>query len=166
MHCRFCRQSFLRVRAGACTNGLSIKINWPWPFGGDSSFAFDPTLFVITAEPKDKVNPDAVEKVIYEELDKTKKTSISDEELQKAKNILLAGFYRSMKTINGKANTIGSYEVFFGDYHKLFNAADEFNKVTKEDVQRVATKYFGDKNRTVATLIPDPTDQKGANGGR
>jgi zinc protease len=60
-----------------------------------------------------------------------------------------------MKTIDGKADTIGRYEVFFGDYRKLFTAAEEYNKVTKEDVKRVAQKYFSDKNRTVATLAPE-----------
>jgi len=138
---------------------LALSVN------SDYQFAFDPTLFVISAQPKDGVSPDKVENAIYEELDKTKTGLISDQELQKAKNILLANFYRNMKTINGKANTIGSYEVFFGDYHKLFNASDEFNKVTKEDVQRVAKKYFSDRNRTVATLIPDAADPKGGNDG-
>jgi zinc protease len=64
-------------------------------------------------------------------------------------------FYQQMRTINGRANTIGTYEVFFGDYHKLFDAAKNYSAVTKEDVQRVAQKYFGANNRTVATLIPD-----------
>ena len=37
----------------------------------------------------------------------------------------------------------------------MFTAAEDYNKVTKEDVRRVAQKYFGEKNRTVATLIPE-----------
>jgi predicted Zn-dependent peptidase len=45
--------------------------------------------------------------------------------------------------------------VFFGDYRKLFTAADDFAKVTKADVQRVAKQYFTPNNRTVATLVPD-----------
>jgi zinc protease len=122
---------------------------------GGMEFAFDPTLFTITAQPKASVKPEAVEKAIYEELDRVKTQPVTDQELEKAKNILLANFYRQMKTIDGRANTLGSYEVFFGGYEKLFQAADAFNKVTKADVGRVAQKYFGEKNRTVATLIPE-----------
>src|ERR1044072_438393 len=122
------------------------------------NLSFDPALFEITAQPKDGVAPDAVEKVIYQEIDKLKSASVTDKELEKAKNILLADFYRAMKTIDGKANTLGSYEVFFGDYKKLFNAASDYNKVTKEDVQRVVKKYFAENNRTVATLIPEKTN--------
>jgi zinc protease len=123
--------------------------------GGGFSFSFDPTLFEISAQPKAGIDPQAVEKAIYEELDKIKNAPVSDQEIEKAKNILLAAFYRQMKTINGRANLLGSYEVFFGDYNRLFKAAEMFNKVTKDDVRRVAQKYFSEKNRTVATLIPE-----------
>ena len=44
--------------------------------------------------------------------------------------------------------------VFFGDYRKLLTAAEDYSRVTKADVQRVAEKYFSAKNRTVAILVP------------
>jgi zinc protease len=121
--------------------------------------AFDPTLFNITAQPKLNTQPETVEKAIYEEFDKVKTQAVTDQELEKAKNILLANFYRSLKTISGKANTLGNYEVFFGDYRKLGSAAEDYARVTKADLQRVAQKYFTDKNRTVATLVPEKTDE-------
>jgi zinc protease len=117
--------------------------------------AFDPTLFEVTAQPKVGVDPAAVEKAIYEEFDKIKAEAVTDQELEKAKNMLLAGFYREMKTISGRSNALGTYEVFFGDYRKLFSAGNDFAKVTKADVQRVARQYFSANNRTVATLVPD-----------
>jgi zinc protease len=123
--------------------------------GGGGDWSFDPSLFTLTAQPKAGVDPAAVEKAIYEELDRVKTDAVTDEELEKAKNILLSGFYRNIKTISGRSNAIGTYEVFFGDYRKLFTAADEFAKVTKADVQRVARQYFAANNRTVATLVPE-----------
>jgi len=117
--------------------------------------AFDPTLVIVTAQPRQGVDPQACEKAIYEELDKVKGAPIGDQELEKAKNNRLVEFYREMRTINGRANTIGTYEVFMGDYNKLFDAAKSYSAVTKEDVQRVAKKYFGANNRTVATLLPE-----------
>jgi zinc protease len=122
---------------------------------GGSEFSFDPTLFEIAAQPKAGVDPAAVEKAIYEELDKVKAEAVTDEELEKAKNLLLSGFYRTIKTISGRSNAIGTYEVFFGDYRRLFTAAEDFAKVTKADVQRVAAQYFTAENRTVATLVPE-----------
>ncbi|HLZ12869.1 MAG TPA: pitrilysin family protein [Candidatus Acidoferrum sp.] len=117
--------------------------------------SFDPTLAIVVAQPKQGIDPAKCETAIYEELDKSKSALISDQELEKAKNIRLVEFYHEMRTINGRANTIGTYEVFFGDYTRLFDAAKNYSAVTKDDVQRVAKKYFGANNRTVATLIPD-----------
>jgi predicted Zn-dependent peptidase len=50
--------------------------------------------------------------------------------------------------------------VFFGDYSKLFDAVKNYSAVTKADVQRVAKTYFGVNTRTVATLIPENTEEK------
>jgi zinc protease len=137
---------------------LAIATNASW------DYSFDPSLFTIFAQPKAGVQPEAVEKAIYEELDKVKAQAIVDQEMEKAKNILLANFYRQMRTISGRADTLGSYEVFFGDYRKLFTAADAYNKVTREDVRRVAQKFFTDRNRTVATLVPETEAEKPAAG--
>lgn len=123
--------------------------------GADFDFGFDPTLFVITTQAKSGVKTETVERAIYEELDKIKNDGVTDQELEKAKNILLAFNYRQLKTISGKANAIGLYEIYFGDYRKLLTASDDYNKVSKEDLRRVAQKYFSDKNRTVVTLIPE-----------
>lgn len=117
--------------------------------------AFDPTLAILVAQPKQGVDPEKCEKEIYEELERIKAETVSDQELEKAKNIRLMEFYQQMRTINGRANTIGTYEVFTGDYRKLFDAAKNYRAVTKEDVQRVAREYFSPNNRTVATLLPD-----------
>ena len=122
--------------------------------------AFDPAIIEIAAQPKQGVDPQKCEKAMYEEFENAKNALVSDRELEKAKNIRLAEFYREMRTINGRANTIGTYEVFFGDYTKLFDAAKNYSAVTKEDVQRVAKTYFGANNRTVATLIPENTEEK------
>jgi zinc protease len=117
--------------------------------------AFDPTLLLFEVQPKEGVDPPQCEKAIYEELERVQNAQVSDRELQKAKNFRLAEFYRQVRTINGRANTIGTYEVFFGNYQKLFDAATDYNAVTKDDVERVAKKYFDPNNRTVATLLPE-----------
>jgi len=117
--------------------------------------AFDPTIAIIIAQPKQAVDPEKCEKAIYEELEGVKLSTITDQELEKAKNIRLMEFYHQVRTINGRANTIGTYAVFEGDYKKLFDAPKNYAAVTKEDVQRVARAYFGANNRTVASLLPE-----------
>jgi len=119
----------------------------------DMSYSFDPYLFTFYAICNKGVSPDSLENAFYEEIEKIIKEGITEKELQKAKNQKVMGFYKSMETINGKSNTIGTYELFFGDYKKLFNAADEYKKVTGEDIVSTAKRYFTENNRTVGFLI-------------
>ena len=129
--------------------------------GTDYGSAFDPTLMYIYAIANQGVKADALEKAILDEVDKIKKEGVSDEELQKVKNQKLMGFYHTMETINGKANMIGTYELFFGSYKKLFSAPDDFNKVTKEDIQQVAKKYFTEDNRTIGIMESKTNGEEG-----
>ena len=80
------------------------------------------------------------------------KDGVNETELQKIKNIKLMDFYSQVETINGKSNNIGTYEVFFGDYRKMFDAPAAYNKVTAEDIRKVVNKYFTKANRTVGIL--------------
>jgi zinc protease len=61
-------------------------------------------------------------------------------------------FYQAMETINGKSDTIGTYEVYFGNYQQLFDAPKHYQKVTVDDVKRVAQTYLKKSNRSVAVL--------------
>jgi predicted Zn-dependent peptidase len=114
--------------------------------------SFDPTLFWVYAVAAKNVKETSIENAVYEEIEKIKKEGVTEKELQKVKNKKLMEFYDQVETINGKSNNIGTYEVFFGDYKKMFDAPGNFNKVTAEDIKRVAAKYFSKNNRTVGVL--------------
>ncbi len=120
--------------------------------GSDYGDSFDPTLFQLYAVTNKGIDEKVLEDSIYNILEKLKKDGITENELQKVKNQKLMEFYSQIETINGKSNNIGTYELFFGDYKKMFNAPDEYNKVTAEDVKRVANEYFKKSNRTVGII--------------
>jgi predicted Zn-dependent peptidase len=114
--------------------------------------SFDPTIFAIAAVTAKNIHENKLETAVYEEMEKIKKEGVTEKELQKVKNQKLMEFYGQVETINGKSNNIGTYEVFFGDYRKMFDAPAAFNKVTTADIKRVAAKYFTRANRTVGVL--------------
>ena len=122
--------------------------------------SFDPFMFTFTVQPRQGVAPDKAEQALYAEIEKLKSAGIDEHELWKAKNQAIANYYRSLRSINHRANVIGRYEVFFGDYHKLANVEQEYNKVTAADIQRAVKEYFDVNNRTVATLVPDAASEK------
>jgi predicted Zn-dependent peptidase len=117
-----------------------------------SSESIDPNLFYFYAIAAPNVSAESLEKGLISQINEIMKNGVTDKELQKVKNRQLVDFYREMATINGKANTIGTYEFYFGDYKALFELPNSLNKVTKEDVQRVAKTYLRKANRTVGIL--------------
>jgi zinc protease len=124
--------------------------------------SLDPGLLIFSLSPRSGVEPARAEKALFEELDRLRNEPISDQELRKAKNQLLADHYRQLKTIAGRANLLGVYEVYEGDYRKLFTVEQTLEAVTAADVQRVARQYLTEKNRTIATLIPESPAAKGS----
>jgi zinc protease len=128
---------------------LALSVNGAF---GDS---FDPTLMTFTIQPRSGVDLARTEKALYQELERLQTAEVPARELQKAKNQMLAAQYRQLKTIAGRASTLGHYEVVLGDYRKLFSIDRQLEAITAADIQRVAKKYFVEKNRTVATLIPE-----------
>jgi zinc protease len=133
---------------------LAVSVN------AGSGSALDPTTFNFTMQPRSGIDPAATEKALFDELAALGAAEVPAAELRKAKNQLLANLYRQLKTIEGRANLLGSYEVFEGNYARMFSADKEIEAVTAADVQRVARLYFGEKNRTVATLIPERPEVK------
>jgi len=122
--------------------------------GGSLQPSLDPGLYVFTIQPRTGVELAKTEAALFEEIAKVQATPVSADELRKAKNQLLAANFREQKTIAGRAQLLGTYEVFKGDYHKLFTTEQDVEAVTAADVQRVASKYFNAENRTIATLVP------------
>jgi zinc protease len=128
---------------------LALSVN------GGHGDSLDPTIMIFTIQPRAGVDPARTEKVFYEELDRLKSAAVSEHELQKAKNQILAGHYAQLETIAGRASLLGHYDAIFGDYQKTFTLDKDFQAVTAADIQRVAKQYFSEKNRTVATLLPE-----------
>src|ERR1700722_7460623 len=127
---------------------LALSVN------GRAGDSIDPTIMTFTIQPRNGIDPARTEKALYEELERLQTTEISPRELQKAKNLLLTRHYSQLKTIAGRARLLGHYDVIFCDYTKTFTIDKEYQAGTAADIQRIAKKYFPEKNRTVATLIP------------
>jgi predicted Zn-dependent peptidase len=120
--------------------------------GANSSDGFDPGLLYIMTVAAAGIEPARIEKAMLEAIDKVVKEGVSEEELQKVKNSRLLGIYRLQETINGKAQLLGNYEVFNGDYKKAFDAPAAYEKLTTADIQAVAAKYLKKSTRTIGVL--------------
>lgn len=117
-----------------------------------SAQSFDPDLFSIAVVAHEGKSPALLEKTIDQELENLKKNGVTARELEKAKNKNLVDFYRSIETINGKAQILGNFEVFHGSYQAAFQYPDRIRQVTRADIKRVLNGYFIKSNRTVGVL--------------
>ncbi len=79
---------------------------------------------------------------------------VSDAEVEKARNIMLADYWRDVATIDGKASLVGDYEVIYGGYEKLFDLPAALGAITPEDIRTVAARVFRVENSTVGVFLP------------
>jgi zinc protease len=122
---------------------------------GSRGAGFDPSLTWVFVDLPPGGDPARVEALLDEELARVGTTEVTDAELRKAKNIAVADFWRYLETNSGRAQALGTYEVFHGDWKELFRAPERYEAVTREQVRQVAAKVFGRDNRTVGVLVPE-----------
>ncbi len=115
----------------------------------------DTGLFSFYAQMRPGKETAEAEKEIYRIIDEIAKNGVTEEELQKAKNVSQVDYVNQFKTNVGVANRLGYYEVVYGNYKKSFHVTEEYSKVTIEDVKRAAAAYFNERGRTVIILIPE-----------
>jgi predicted Zn-dependent peptidase len=93
------------------------------------------------------------EKALDALLDQLKTQKVDDASLARVKTRTRAGLIRQLDSNSGLAQLLASYSANYGDWRKLFTSIDEIDKVTADDVQRVARAYFTPENRTVALSV-------------
>lgn len=122
--------------------------------GAFAEAGFDPGLLWVYAALPPGGDLAKAEAVLDDELAKIATTGVQAAELEKARNLMLSGFWRGMATINGKASALGNAEIFSGDYRKAFDQPAAFEAVTTADVQALAAKILRKQNRTTGLLKP------------
>jgi predicted Zn-dependent peptidase len=111
-----------------------------------------PGLFLFYAVPaKDHTNAEN-EQAILEQIERLKTEPVTPEELRKAKTRARASLIRSLDSNDGLARQLAYYQVLTGDWRNLFHSLDQIEKVTAEDIQRVANEYFISTNRTIGLI--------------
>jgi zinc protease len=119
----------------------------------------DPDLFWIYAQARPKKTAADLEQRIDAVVARLAAEPVPAAELRKAKNQLAAELVKGLKTVSGKANQLGFFEVVFGDYRALFGLEAGWEAVTADDVRRVAGTYLRPAERTVVVLEPVPSGQ-------
>jgi len=97
---------------------------------------------------------------IMVEIEKIKDEGITDEELADAKTHAEGKTKLALENSSSRAEFFGRQELFLDDVKTPDEKLEELNKVTKEDVQRVAKEIFNFKKLSIAAIGPYKTDQE------
>jgi len=133
---------------------LNLREDKGYTYGSYSSMGnnkYTASRFRASASVRNAVVDSAVVELLYE-IDRMKKEVVSDEELNRAKAKYVGSFVRAVE----QPSTVAAYaleietEGLPDDFYTTY--LESVNNVTKEDIQRVAQKYFLlDQARVVVT---------------
>ncbi|MHC4923255.1 MAG: M16 family metallopeptidase [Planctomycetota bacterium] len=121
-------------------------------YNGDSLY---PDLFAFMGSPnvqQGKTLGD-LEAAVKKQIERLKNEPVAEQELKRIRKQNAAGMVRNMQSNMGLARTLTSYEVLH-EWQYINTYQKEIEKVTAEDILRVARKYFTEKNSTTVHLVP------------
>jgi predicted Zn-dependent peptidase len=130
-------------------------------FGGFPGSKY-PNLFVFFAVPNRGKTLEDLAGDFKSEIERLKAQDVSDEELKMVKTRIRADLLRGLADNEGLASQLATAQARYGDWRELFRQVERVEKVSKEDIRRVANLTFVAGNRTVGVIDNSKADEKKA----
>ena len=128
--------------------GLAYSISASNGSYRDDGIFYISTNFIPASQQK-------LEKAIFDEISNLQKYGITDEELQRAKNIIVQDTYYARESTSNISNELG-YIMALTNSSTLYDTyVDNINKVTSQDVLAVARKFLGVNKSAVSIVLPE-----------
>lgn len=123
-----------------------------------SAFPFsleDNGLFILYGIANVGKTAEELDKAMDIEIEKAKTGEISDHDFQKVKNQIENDFYSQNSTMQGIANNLAEYYTYYKNTNLINNEIEKYQKITKDDLKRVANQYLKSDNRLVLYYLPE-----------
>ncbi|MEP7341386.1 MAG: insulinase family protein, partial [Acidobacteriota bacterium] len=134
------------------TKKAAAVFNFPYIFG-------EPSLLIVGAQLRQEQSLDDVRNTLLEVVEQIAKTPVTKEEVERAR----ANLVKDIELRLNSSEDIGlemSEWIGYGDWRLIFINRDRLRKLTPEDVQRVATTYLKQSNRTLGQFVPTPKPER------
>jgi zinc protease len=115
------------------------------------------SIFTIQATAKPGVKPEDLEKAIDEELNAVRQEGVTQEQLERARNIIQTNTVRGLETLGGfggVADLLNEYNHYLGDPGYLAKDLERFDKATTASVQKIAQEKLANNARVVVYGVP------------
>jgi zinc protease len=119
-----------------------------------------PVTFMVSGVPASGKSSAALEAALRAQLKRVADEGISAEELKRVVNQWTASEVYQQDSVFNQARKLGSQWIIGLPLTFEAEMLQRLRGVTREQVQAVAARYFGDDELTVATLLPQPPDLK------
>ena len=121
----------------------------------------DYSTYVILSLPLGENTLETLITEIDEEVSKIQKELISEKDYQKLQNQFESEFVNSNSTIEGIANSLAEYYVFYGGDTNLINKElDLYKSISREEIRNVAQKYLNTNQRLELHYLPEPQKEE------
>jgi predicted Zn-dependent peptidase len=121
----------------------------------------DYSTYVILSLPLGETQLETLVTEIDEEVEKIQKELISEKDYQKLQNQFESDFVSSNATIEGVANSLAEYYVFYdGDTNLINKELDLYKSITREEIRTVAQKYLSPNQRLELRYLPEPQKEE------
>ena len=117
-------------------------------------FNEDDGLFIALTVANMGVKVETLEASMDSVVNELKLELVGEREFQKVKNQITTALVDSKATMAGIAESLANNEVYFGDANLINTELEKYNKVTREDVLKVAKKYLNKENRVALHYLP------------
>ncbi len=114
----------------------------------------DPYLFTVDATLRSGVEPARAEAAILRELERIQREGIPEDELARTRRQLYAQVVYSLEGVTNQGFALGFMDLVARDATAWQTFPQALQQVTAEDVQRVASTYLVEQQRTVGWFIP------------
>jgi zinc protease len=115
-----------------------------------------PSLFWFSIMARPGTDLAALEKLVYEEIERLQNEEIADWELSKVQMQLRRQRAQQRYSTRARANAFGHYAVYYNEPQLINSVQQKYSQITKADLQRVARAYLKETRRTVVTTMPKP----------
>lgn len=112
------------------------------------------TQFIMYGAPSQNAQVAELKKGLLAELISLKTTPVSEKELKRIKNQIIAQKTFEKDSIFGQAMELGMLETVGIGWRNTNNYAEAINSITPEQIQQTAQRYFQEQNMTEAELKP------------
>ncbi len=121
------------------------------------SFAFnmeDPGLGIVAAIASNGTSLEDLEKSIDKIIEDVQNNLITEEEFQSVRNQFENNIVSENSTVAGIAENLAQNRMYFGSTDLINKQMEKYMSITREDLQRVAKKYFTKENRIILHYLP------------